>query len=74
MQKTQYPDLIKRGKIRKIKSLYCALLLFVKWKGIISELIDYRSLNRMTRKRMDEMFEILGMSYVFLKMCLNTLR
>eukprot|EP00171_Calliarthron_tuberculosum_P005960 IDg5960t1 len=71
-------DLLKKGKIRPRKSPYGAPLFFVKQKGKLRGVVDYRALNRITKKnrspipRTDEMFDRLEGSVVFSKMDLKT--
>jgi len=71
-------DLLNRKKIRPSKSPYGAPLFFVKQKNGLRGVIDYRALNRITKKnralipRMDEMFDRLGGAQVFSKMDLKT--
>lgn len=59
-------DLLKKKKIRRSKSPFGASLFFVKDKGKLRAVVDYRALNRMTKRnnaplpRPDEMFDRLG--------------
>jgi len=76
----EYVDsLIATGKIRPSKSPYGAPLFFVKEKdGRLRGVVDYRALNRITKKnssplpRSDEMFDRLGEATVFTRMDLKT--
>lgn len=71
-------DLLRKGKIRPSKSPYGAPLFFVKQKGSLRGVIDYRALYRITKKnhspiiRIEEMFDRLGGSEVFSKMDLKS--
>lgn len=72
-------DLMAKKKIRPSKSPYGASLFFVKEKnGRLRGVVDYRALNRITKKnrtplpRSDEMFDRLGEAKVFSKMDLKT--
>lgn len=71
-------DLLKKGKIRPSKSPYGAPLFFVKQKGQLRGVIDYRALNRITKHnnapipRTDEMFDGLGQAQLFSKLDLKT--
>jgi hypothetical protein len=72
-------DLMKKGMIRPKKSPYGAPLFFVKDGGKpLRGVVDYRALNRMTKKynaplqRSDEMFDRLGEERVFSKLDLKT--
>lgn len=71
-------DLLRSGKIRPSKSPYGAPLFFIKLKNKLRGVIDYRALNRITKKnnspipRIDEMFDRLGGSVIFSKMDLKT--
>lgn len=71
-------DLMRKGKIRRSKSPYGASLFFVKEKGKLRAVVDYRALNRMTKRnntplpRPDEMFDRLGDSCYFSKLDLKT--
>lgn len=71
-------DLLKKGKIRPSKSPYGAPLFFVKQKGQLPGVIDYRPLNRITKHnnaptpRTDEMFERLGRAKYYSKLDLKT--
>jgi hypothetical protein len=72
-------DLMKKGMIRPRNSPYGAPLLFVKDGGKpLRGVVDYRALNRMTKKynaplqRSDEMFDRLGEERVFSKLDLKT--
>lgn len=70
-------DLLKRGKIRPSISPYGAPLFFVKQKGKLRGVIDYRALNRITKPnhapipRTDEMFDRIGRARVFSKLDLK---
>ena len=71
--------LLKSGKIRPSKSPYGASLFFVKQeKGKLRGVVDYRALNRMTKKnnapipRSDEIFDRLEGARVFSKLDLKT--
>lgn len=71
-------DLLRKGKIRPSKSPYGAPLFFVKQKGQLRGVIDYRALNRITKHnnapipRTDEMFDRLGQAQYFSKLDLKT--
>lgn len=71
-------DLINRGKIRPSRSPFGAPLFFVKQKDKLRGVIDYRGLNRITKKnnapipRIDEIFDRLGGCKVFSSMDLKT--
>ena len=71
-------DLLRKGKIRRSKSPYGASLFFVKNKGSLRAVVDYRALNRLTKRnhsplpRTDEMFDRLGEAQVFSKLDLKT--
>lgn len=71
-------DLLKRKKIRPSKSPYGAPLFFVKQKGQLRGVIDYRELNRITKHnnspipRTDEMFDRLGRATFFSRLDLKT--
>ena len=71
-------DLLHKGKIRRSKSPFGASLFFVKSKGALRAVVDYRGLNRITKKnnaplsRPDEMFDRLGHARVFSKPDLKT--
>ena len=63
---------LKYGKIRPSKSPYGASLFSVKQdKGKLRRVVDYRALNRLTKKnkapipRSDEMFDRLGVARIF---------
>ena len=71
--------LLKSGKIRPSKSPYGASLFFVKQdKGKLRGVVDYRALNRLTKKnnapipRSDEMLDRLGGAKSFSKLDLKT--
>ena len=70
-------DLLRKGKIRRSRSPYGASLFFVKNKGKLRAVVDYRALNRITKRnntplpRSDEMFDRLGEAKVFSKMDLK---
>lgn len=71
-------DLLKKGKIRPSRSPYGAPLFFVKQKGKLRGVIDYRALNRITKPnntpipRSDEMFDRLGQAEYFSKLDLKS--
>ena len=72
-------DLLKKGKIRRSSSPYGAPLFFVRQKGgKLRGVIDYRALNRITKRdstpipRTDEMFDRLGRARYFSKMDLKS--
>lgn len=71
-------DLLKKKKIRPSKSPYGAPLFFVKQKGSLRAVIDYRALNRITKHnnapipRTDEMFDRLGQARYYSKLDLKT--
>lgn len=71
-------DLLRKGKIRPSKSPYGAPLFFVKQKGQLRGVIDYRALNRITKHnnapipRTDEMFDRLGRAKYYSKLDLKT--
>lgn len=71
-------DQLKNGKIRRSKSPFGASLFFVKGKGSLRAVVDYRALNRLTKRnntplpRSNEMFDRLGESCVFSKLDLKT--
>ena len=64
-------DLLRKGNIRRSKSPYGESLFFVKNKGTLRAVVDYRALNRLTKRnlsplpRIDEMFDRLGEARVF---------
>ena len=70
--------LLRKGKIRRSKSPYGAFLFFVKNKGSLRAVVDYRALNRLTKRnhsplpRTDEMFDRLGEARVFSKLDVKT--
>ena len=70
--------LLRQEKIRPSKSPYGASLFFVKEKDKLRGVVDYRALNRITKKnnsplpRSDEMFVRLGGAKVFSKLDLKT--
>ena len=70
--------LLKKGKIRPSKSPYGAPLFFVKEKDKLRGVVDYRALNRITKRnnaplpRSDEMFDRLGGAKYFSKLDLKT--
>lgn len=70
--------LLKKGKIRPSKSPYGAPLFFVKQKGELRGVVDYRALNRITKHnnapipRPNEMFDRLGQAQFFSKLDLKT--
>ena len=71
-------NLLKKGKIRRSRSPYGASLFFVKHKGKLRAVVDYRALKRLTKRnntplpRTDEMFDRLGEATVFSKIYLKT--
>jgi len=71
-------DLLKKGKIRRSKSPYGAPLFFVKEEDKLRGVVDYRALNRITKRnnapipRSDEMFDRLGGAKVFSRLDLKT--
>lgn len=71
-------DLLRKRNIRPSISPYGALLFFVKHKDKLRGVVDYRALNRITKKnssplpRSDEMFDRLGKAKYFSKMDLKT--
>lgn len=71
-------DLLKKRKIRHSKCPYGAPLFFVKQKGRLRGVIDYRALNRITKHnnapipRTDEMFDRLGRARFYSKLDLKT--
>ena len=71
-------DLLRSGRIRRSKSPFGASLFFVKHKGSLRAVVDYRALNRITKRnntplpRADEMFDRLGKARVFSKLDLKT--
>ena len=71
-------DLLKKGKIRRSKSPYGAPLFFVKEPDKLRGVVDYRALNRITKKnnapipRTDEMFDRIGGARVFSRLDLKT--
>ena len=71
-------DLLRKGKIRRIKSPFGASLFFVKHNGRLRGVVDYRALNRVTKRnnapmpRADDMFDRLGEARVFSKLDLKT--
>ena len=71
-------DLLKKGKIRRSKSPYGAPLFFVKEPDKLRGVVDYRALNRITKKnnaplpRTDEMFDRIGGAKVFSRLDMKT--
>ena len=71
-------DLLKKGKIRRSKSPYGAPLFFVKEEDKLRGVVDYRALNRITKKnnapipRSDEMFDRLEGAKVFSRLDMKT--
>ena len=71
-------DLLKKGKIRRSKSPYGAPLFFVKEPDKLRGVVDYRALNRITKRnnapipRSDEMFDRIGGARVFSRLDLKT--
>lgn len=79
LAKKQYvKELPSKNKIRPSRSPYGPPLFFVKQKGRLRGVKDYRELNRITKRnnapiqRTDEMFERLGNWKVFLKLDLKS--
>ena len=70
--------LLQQGKIRRSQSPFGASLFFVKERGKLRGVVDYRALNRITKRnntplpRTDEMFDRLGEACFFSKMDLKT--
>ena len=71
-------DLLTKGKIRRSKSPYGAPLFFVKEPGKLRGVVDYRALNRITKRnnspipRSDEMFDRLGGAKFFSRLDFKT--
>lgn len=71
-------ELLKKRKLRPSKSPFGAPLFFVKQKGQLRGVIDYRALNCITKHnnapipRTDEMFDRLGRARFFSKLDLKT--
>lgn len=71
-------DLLKKKKLRPSKSPYRAPLFFVKQKGYLRGMIDYRALNRITKlnnapiPRTDEMFDQFGRARYYSKLDLKS--
>lgn len=71
-------ELLKKGKIRRSKSPFGASLFLVREKDKMRAVVDYRGLNRITKRnstplpRCDEMFDRLGEARYFSKMDLKT--
>lgn len=71
-------DLLNRGTIRHSKPPYGAPLFFVRQKGKLRDLVDYRALNRISKTnnahipRTDEMFDGIGQAKFFMKLDLKT--
>lgn len=71
-------DLLRKGKIRRSKSPYGAPLFFVKEEDKLRGVVDYRALNRITKRnnapipRSDEMFDRIGGARVFSRLDLKT--
>lgn len=71
-------DLLRKGKIRPSVSPFGAPLFFVRQKGKLRGVIDYRALNRITKAnhgpipRADEMFDRIGRSKVNSKLDLKS--
>lgn len=75
----QYVEsLLKSGKIRRSRSPYGAPLFFVKENDKLRGVVDYRALNRITKRnnapipRSDEMFDRIGGAKVFSRLDLKT--
>ena len=71
-------ELLRKKKIRRSKSPFGASLFFAKHNGKLRAVVDYRALNRITKRnntplpRADEMFDRLGEARVFSKLDLKT--
>lgn len=71
-------DLLRKRKTRRSRSPFGASLFFVKKKGSLRAVVDYRALNRLTKRnntplpRADEMFDRLGEARLFSKLDLKT--
>ena len=70
-------DLLRSGRIRRSKSPFGASLFFVKNKGSLHAVVDYRALYPIKKRnitilpRADEMFDRLGKGIVFSKLDLK---
>ena len=71
-------DLLRSGKIRRSNSAFGASLFFLKHKESLRAVLDYRALNRITKRnnyplpRADEMLDRLGKARPFFKLDLKT--
>jgi len=71
-------SMLKSGKIRRSKSPFGAPLFFVKEEDKLRAVIDYRALNRITKKnnapipRSDEMFDRIGFAKIFSRLDMKT--
>lgn len=71
-------NLLKKGKIRRSKSPFGASLLHVKEKDKLWAVVDYKTLNRTTKRnnapfqRLDDMFDRLSGARNFSKLDLKT--
>ena len=76
--KAYVESMLKSGKIRRSSSPYGAPLFFVKEPGKLRAVVDYRALNRITKRnnapipRTDEMFDRIGGASVFSRLDLKT--
>lgn len=72
------PERHKKGKIRPGKSSFGALLFFIKLKGKLKGVIDYRALNLITKRnnapipRKEEMFHRLSKASYYSKLDLKS--
>lgn len=75
--KNYVTDMLNKGKIRPSRSPYGAPLFFVRQQDKLRGVIDYRALNRITKRnnspipRTDEMFDRIGKAKVFSKLDLK---